>query len=237
MAVYRGFGAGLIVAGTMFQTEITAWMTHLSPLANWGGLSTDAWTAVGTIAAAAVTFVTLMVTIVISWRSNKELRKERDEALAAAQLAEAYQIQVLGDVNTVVVNHGQYTVTHIEACLIIKDCPPVPFTSRTRVLGTQGLVAELLEGVPTELTDTKLGAHSGALAPWDAGLRFVVNAGDVANLANAYPVVSWTDRWNNRWEHRLGHVEKIEDRTRRTRAAFSRIICRRRPPNSRTGQQ
>lgn len=229
MAAFRGFGAGVMVAGTWFQAETTAWTTHLRPLADWGGLSTDAWTAVGTIAAAVVTLVTLMVTIVISWRSNKKLRKERDETLAAEQLAEAYQIQVIGDVNTVVVNHGKYTITHIEAWLTLKDGTAVAFPSRTRVLGAQGLAAELLVGVPTQLTGIKPGDHSDTLAQWDAGLRFAVDAGDIANLANAYPIVHWTDRWDNRWEHRLGNVKKIEDRPRGNRAAVRRIISRRRP--------
>jgi hypothetical protein len=210
VTAFRDFGAGVFV-GARFQAEITARTTHLPPLAEWGGLSTDAWTAIGTIAAAAVTLVTLMVTIVISWRSTKKLRKERDETLAAEQLAEAYQIQVIGDVNTVVVNHGKYTITHIEASLILKDGPPAAFPVRTRVLQAQGLAAELIQGVPTELTGTKPGDHSDTLAPWDAGLRFVVDASDIANLANAYPVVRWTDRWDNRWEHRLGHVTKIKD--------------------------
>jgi hypothetical protein len=228
VTAFRDFGAGVTAAGTRFHAEITAWTTHIRPLANWGGLSTDAWTAVGTIAAAAVTFVTLMATIVISWRSNKKLRKERDETLAAEQLAEAYQIQIIGDVNTVVVNHGKYTITHIEAWLAVKDGPPVAFPSRTRVLQEQGLAAELLRGVPKQLTGTKPGDHSDTLAPWDAGLRFAVDAGDIANLANAYPVVHWTDRWDNRWEHRLGHVNKIEDRPRRNRAAARQMIGRRR---------
>jgi len=189
-------------------------VAHSRPLADWGGLSTDAWTAVGTIALAAVTFVTLIVTIVLSWRSDRQLRAERGKALAAEQLAEAYAVQIAGDATTLVVNHGKYTITDVEAWLTLARGIEA-FPSRTRVLGLRGLDAELTEGVTPQLDGTTPDAHSDILAPWDAGLRFVVQvtAIDVAThgtLAGAYPVVRWTDRWGNRWEHCLGRVQKID---------------------------
>jgi hypothetical protein len=210
-----------------FQTGMITRMPHPRPLADWGGLSTDAWTAIGTIALAAVTLITLITTIVISWRSDKQLRVEQGEALAAEQLAEAHAVQVVGDATTLVVNHGKYTITDVDAWLTLAKGTQA-FPSRTRVLGLRGLDAELTDGVPAHLDGTTPDAHSDILAPWDAGLRFVVQVTDIdlathGTLAGAYPVVRWTDRWGNRWEHCLGHVRKAEGPPARRGRALVRL--------------
>src|SRR5579859_3562539 len=91
-------------------------------VAGFGGLSTDSWTAIGTIALAVVTLVTLIATIVISWRSDKQLRAERSATREAEELAEAYAIQVIGGEGTaLVVNHGKYTITEVNAQLRLAD--------------------------------------------------------------------------------------------------------------------
>jgi hypothetical protein len=214
-----------------FQAEMITGMAHPRPLADWGGISTDAWTAVGTIALAAVTFITLVITIVISWRSNKQLRAERGEAQAAEQLAEAYAVQVAGDTTTLVVNHGKYTITDVDAWLTLAKGIRT-FPKRERVLGLRDLDAELTEGVTAQLDGTTPDAHSDILAPWDAGLRFVVQVTDIdpathGTLAGAYPVVRWTDRWGNRWEHCLGRARKAESPPSGRGKTVARLLSKR----------
>jgi hypothetical protein len=135
--------------------------------------------------------------------------------LFAVPVRPRYAVQVVGDVQTVVVNHGKYTIADIDAGLKLRDGEIVKFQSRERKLGTSDLDAELLKGIPMNLVGTAPIDHSDILAPWDAGLRFIMDAITIAgNLAGAYPVVRWTDRWGNRREHQLGHVVKVEDRGR-----------------------
>jgi len=100
------------IAAAQAHTATSA--THGRPLADWGGLSSDAWTAVGTIALAGLTLITLITTIVISQRSDAQLRAERKAAEAGEQLAEAYTVQVIGAESTLIVNRGKYTITGVE---------------------------------------------------------------------------------------------------------------------------
>jgi len=182
------------------------------PLADWGGLSPDAWTALGTIALAAITLITLAATIVISQRSDRKLRRERREAQAAEQLAEAYAVQVIGGVTTFIVNHGKYTITEVSARLKLLSGELIVFHSRARFLSAQGLNDKLLGGISLELEGNSASDYSDILAPWDAGVRFAVDPAKTAgSLPGSHPVARWTDRWGNRWQHELGRVMQLKD--------------------------
>jgi hypothetical protein len=194
----------------------TALAVQSHPIADWHGISSDGWTAIGTIALAGATLVTLLATIVLARLSDRHARLERTEALEAEQLAEAYAIQVIGsDTTAFIINHSKYTITDIDGRLKLRSGASKEFTSRTRFLDTHKVDKKLIDGIPVELAGTAPAVHSDILAPWDAGLRLQVDpvvealAEKPVTLVGAYPVIRWTDRWDNRWEHELGHVTKF----------------------------
>lgn len=182
------------------------------PLADWHGISPDAWTAIGTIALAGATLIALLVTIILALLSGKQVRKERSEVLEAEQLAEAYAIQVIGSETTaLIVNHGKYTISGVDARIRLKRGGDAEFTSRTRFLDTHEVDQKLIDGIPVALRGTTPAAHSDILAPWDAGLRLELDPAQAGvTLIGAYPVVRWTDRWDIHWEHELGHVKRVK---------------------------
>jgi hypothetical protein len=183
------------------------------------------WTASGTLALATMTLAVVITTIVITLQDRRHADK-RD------QLTEAYSIQViLGERNTgspvkrhrraapasakrlsaIVINHGRYTITGIEAQLWLVDngsYKPVPFAAQERVPGTKDLDAKLRGGMESLLEGMM---HADRLTPWDLGLRFESDPISTAQLPGVYPVVRWADRWGTHWEHRRGEVTKIRD--------------------------
>jgi hypothetical protein len=197
-------------------THLAAWTvgTHPSPSSSAstkaGGIPSDELTAYGTLALAALTFITLVTTIIISSRGTRRLRVERQEAQDRERLGEAYSVQVIGAATTVIVNHGKYTISRVEARLRLSNGSLIEFSSRTRVLDTQK--------VPSDLrADSSMGLESisrpDILTPWDIGLRFVKDPTEISGLIDAYPVVRWRDRWGICWEHRLGNAKVIEPST------------------------
>lgn len=173
-----------------------------------GSTSWDELTAVGTLALAAVTLITLLATIAIAWRSDRQLRAERREMQGREQLAEAYAVRVLFGANvTIVVNRGKYTITKVEARLRLGDGTLAEFLSQERLLDIKGLDEELRADATSGLDSI---SHADLLTPWDLGLRFIKGPTVTDGLLGAYPVVRWTDRWGARWEHRLGDARTIK---------------------------
>jgi hypothetical protein len=191
------------------EAHIATLATHGDSLADWAGLSSDAWTAVGTIALAGITLITLLVTIVISLRSDAKLRRERKEAQAGEWLAEAYAVQVIGTEKTLIVNRGKYTITGVEGRLKLRDAKLVEFQARSRFLNATGPEV-LIQGIPTVITGMSEINDSDILAPWDAGLLLLVDPATAQiSVAGSHPVIRWTDRWGNRWQHEKGDIKKV----------------------------
>jgi hypothetical protein len=156
-------------------------------------------------------------------RSDRQLKEERALELHREQFAEANAVQVLyaADVPTsldvrtialdvsrvtgggqdsvlVMVNHGRYTITGIDALWVFRGGRTKKFAEWERLSRMGDLDPRLLAGVEV-LTDV----HQ--LSPWDLGLR--INSGPMADM----PIVRWTDRWGTRWEHRRGGVRLVRD--------------------------
>ena len=159
--------------------------------------------------------------------SQAQLEEERRIARDREQWSEAYAVQVaLGErsaadpgegappasrLGGIVVNHGHYTITGIEARIRLAGGGGpslVPFAGSERVPCTADLDERLRNGM-SGLLEALM--HSDRLSPWDIGLRFWSDPISSAQFPGAYPVVRWTDRWGTRWEHRLGQVRQIED--------------------------
>jgi hypothetical protein len=168
-------------------------------------LSADALTAFGTLALAFLTLATLVTTVVITWRGNRQLRAERKAAQQRDSLAEAYAVEVTGVATTVLINHGRYTISAIAAKLRTKGGVLLDFEKAERLLGTAGTAADLG-------ADSALEAmfQPDILTPWDAALRFTIRPEDISDLVGAYPVVRWTDRSGTRWQHQQGTVACID---------------------------
>jgi hypothetical protein len=159
-----------------------------------------ALTAIGTFVLAAITLVTLLATVVMAWRSGRQVR-------SAEQLTEANAIQVIfGGMVTIVINRSRYTIVNIEARVSLDNGVLSEVTGQ-RLLNLDGIGASLTAGA-TPKPETVSRPH--VLTPWDTGLRLVCESS--TSFMGAYPIVRWTDRWGTRWEHRRGDARPIKSR-------------------------
>ena len=163
--------------------------------------------------------------------SAAQLAEERRIAQEREQLTEAYAVQVLmGERDTgevadrttgqpvplrrvaaIIINHGRYTITHVEAQLRLSSggSPSlVPFDMSERVPQTEDLDDRLRAGM-SGLLEAMM--HGDRLTPWDLGIRFESDPMSSAQFPGAFPVVRWRDRWGTCWEHRRGEVRQIRD--------------------------
>jgi len=180
---------------------------------------TARWTAIGTLALAAVTVAAIVTTIIITAQDRRRADKRE-------QYAEAYKVRVLQAerdagrptdevyeelsgslkrLGAIITNGGAYTITGIEARLRLSDRSVAKFGGSERVTGTRDLDPRLTDGMTGLL---EAASHGDMLAPWDVGLRFY---SDPKPITPWYPIIRWTDRWGKRWEHRLGDVRPIKD--------------------------
>lgn len=201
-------GSPLIIRFRTYPTIPTPRVRHLplpSPTLSAGGLSTDALTAYGTVALAALTLLTLVTTVIVSRHGERQLRAEREEVQDQESLAEAYAVQVVGIATVIVINHGRYTISDIAARLRTRDSQAIEFEHSERIVRVSSEAAGLG-------ADSALDAdfQPDILTPWDAALRFSVDPAHINDLVGAYPIVRWSDRRNTRWEQRRGRIEKID---------------------------
>lgn len=183
---------------------------------------TDVMTAFGTVGAV---IVAVGIALVTDWRSRNQIAEERRLALEREQLAQAYLVQVVlgqhirpdpeaGDedpsevrrVAVMVVNHGSFTITTIEAQLCTEDSM-IPYSYKER----RASLAKVPELLATGYYRRMEQPLSNVLTPFDEGIRFQTDDIHTRHLINAYPVVRWTDQWGTRWEHKKGVVHRITD--------------------------
>jgi hypothetical protein len=191
-------------------------------------VSSGAWTAIGTIALAAVTLAVIITTIAITIQDRR--RADRRE-----QYAQADAVQVLlgarqtGDPSddsddsdrrdgpltkrlvAIVVNHGQYTITRLEARagLSAAGNPSlIPLRVRPSRPGARNL-DDSLRTIWSQLESLMPPAQQ--LTRWDQDIVFESDPVNDGQVAGAYPVVRWTDRWGNRWEHKRAEVRQTKD--------------------------
>jgi len=161
--------------------------------------------------------------------SRAQIDEERRIARDREQWAEAYAVQVVPaelpppephwemmgmcPMAVMVVNHGKFTITGVEARFSPDGTSVVPYSSYTRLSGFLNVPKDLrgkwndCKDVPTE------SAMEGVLTPWDTGIRFESTGEGVleVHVMGPYPLVRWTDRWGTRWEHRRGEVRQVRD--------------------------
>jgi hypothetical protein len=199
--------------------------------ADWTAVGTIGLAVVTLIAVV----TTIIITSQDRERADKQLGGERERsdndrchARDREQLAEAYQVEVaLGQkaagepkepvyeepddsvrqLAALVVNHGSYTISGIEARFIINGKDPISPASDTRLGGYDKLPARLQAG-HERMEDTRFG---DVLTRWDVGMRFKSYPVPERDLVDAYPVVRRTDRWGTRWQHQRGEVRQVKD--------------------------
>jgi hypothetical protein len=178
-------------------------------------------------------------------RSNRLLKEERENSRAQIeeerrlarereQLTEAYAVLIISarswpketDAShdpddplmcpmAIMVNHGHYAITGIDARFI--DGGKI-----YRLVSTQHLSAFLrlpaklrgklpagLQWASDEVVPWPENLDVVTLAPQDPGLRLFGPALRTTELLLAYPLVRWTDRWGTRWEYRRGEVRQV----------------------------
>ncbi len=185
----------------------------------------DIMTAVGTVAVAVAAVWVALWTDRRSWR---QLRDERRVAVEREQRTEAYSVQVVpaymsadgpadrsGDPDgpvwrlaVMVVNHGYYTITGVEAQFSLDGRGSLIQPQRSEYVSG---FAELPKALRGDWAGSPAYAMQDVLTPRGTGIRFESPAVPVSVLANPYPLVRWTDRWGARWEHRRGEVRRVGD--------------------------
>ncbi len=185
---------------------------------------TDILTAVGTVGAVVAA---VGIALWSDWRTRTQLADERRRALEQEQLGEAYLVQVVSayqhvgaapdrgaDVKgavrvlaAMVINHGRYTMTGVEAQFVLRAASGLVRPQRSvSVPSIDDLHAEMRGGWAASAGY----ATEDVLTP-QGGIRFESAAVPEHALGNPFPVVRWTDRWGQRWEHRRGVVQRIRE--------------------------
>jgi hypothetical protein len=147
--------------------------------------------------------------------SRGQLVEERQLALDREQFAEACQVQVVQAeawtkhgpepynepdpsvraLVAIVVNHGAYVITRVEAQFHLHSNSGGSFVGRDRTEWLSGF-ADLPEGLQRGLAGApEYSASLDRLAPWDVGIRFQTDSIATKFTLGWYPVVRWTDRW------------------------------------------
>lgn len=160
--------------------------------------------------------------------SQAQIEEERRIVREREQLAEAYTVQVvLGErtggerdevyaeplsddvkvLAVMVVNHGSYTITRVEARFSYDGKSLVSHAGYERLPGFHEAPERLRAG----WSASPERAMYGVLTPWDLGMRFESDEVHVKFLSSPYPLVRWTDRRGTRWEHRRGEVRHVRE--------------------------
>ena len=135
------------------------------------------------------------------------LRDPTIEVLTTPKLENPYSVWVdLMHLAAVIVNRGAYTITRVEAQLSPDGRSLLAYRGQIRVSSFAAPVGQAKEGFEA----APEAAMHASLTPWNAGLRFEVDAIDRKHPKNPYPVVRWTDRWGTRWENKRGEVRQVD---------------------------
>lgn len=165
---------------------------------------------------------------------REQLEEERRIAREREQLAQAYAVQVVlteqpagGDVfwndftparqvdgveaevkrlAVMVVNHGAYTITRVEAQFCIGNSMQQPRRYQ-RVTGFE-VVPEILRAGFYPSPERPL---RGVLTPFDEGIRFETDDIHEDHLVTPYPIIRWRDHWGTFWEHKRGVVRQVSE--------------------------
>ena len=168
--------------------------------------------------------------------SDERLREERQQATDREKLAQAYAVMVIGamahdpevDVDrpaypkgkarlrtasnpaVIIVNHGDYPITKIDAKFGAADSAPETYlSSHSAGPPYVGLDQTLTYGLALPMSSFWRRSNDLRLTPTEPGLR--LDGDSLAPAANPYVIVRWTDHWGTRWEHQDGQVRQVTE--------------------------
>ena len=204
---------------------------HVSPAA---AMSAAAWTAVGTIALAVLTFAAVATTIVVTVQdrrrtdaqlarqlehSETQMREERARVQEGEQQASAWAVEIVpgtdgldesdtSSMTVLVSNLSTRTIVRIEA----KFSPDgINLVRGARAEHLHKRIVDDSRHPYFSVPDGRFGvAYNGILTPGSC-MRFWSDEVADKNLKAPYPVVRWTDSLGQRWEHKKGEVRKISE--------------------------
>jgi hypothetical protein len=149
---------------------------------------------------------------------------ERDRAWEQERLAEAWSVEIvagrmppepgitsepgqpIGRPVVVVINHGRYTITQVDA-RFSPDGKSIVGRSQTEASWD---VSRLPPDLANSLDGPIGQAYLGVLTP-GTGMRFLGDTLLVSVLRSTFPLVRWTDRSGTRWEHKQGDVRQLRE--------------------------
>jgi hypothetical protein len=164
--------------------------------------------------------------------ANERLQQERQVAQDREQWAEAYLVQVtparaavappakqpadepvepvepVERPVVIVVNHGRYTITRIQAQLCTGGNSLTGYGKTEHLSSWFNLPEELR---PQGIWDARSVGLGNTLTPMDLGLRYTSDVMAVKFLVGSYPIVRWTDRWGTCWQHKQGDVHQVAE--------------------------
>jgi hypothetical protein len=187
-------------------------------------VSSGAWTAIGTIALAAVTVVAVITNIVITRqdrrRADRQLAEERRIAQEREQFAEAYAIQVTlvkgapegegmdkaQELRVAVINHGGQTITRVEVQFSLDGVGTIGALRQTRLPVVSNVPVDV-RAIPRFVESAEARLCTDRLTPWDTGIIAETDPIEVQRLTDPRVMV----RWGTRWEQKRGDVRIIQD--------------------------
>lgn len=106
----------------------------------------------------------------------------------------------------IVVNHGRYTITRVEAQICLSGTL-TSYDTTEHFSSYYSLPDPLIRDMVWEARDRSL----STLTPADLGLRYTTDVMATKFLVGNYPIVRWTDRWGTLWEHKQGVVRQVAE--------------------------
>ena len=181
------------------------------------GLTPDWWTAIGTLALAAVTVGAVVVSIVLARQEGKRTDERIDRQMAHAeksrrkdqQLRQAWAVVVLPrnyatgpderNLGVYVANRGDSTITKVKAKFSVGG---------RRVEAEQRSVTDSEEDDLIGHFDTRV--YDGILPPRAAFVFMNETFYKPSEIDGWFPIVRWRDWAGQVWENNLGIVRKVE---------------------------
>jgi hypothetical protein len=170
------------------------------PGSDMAGLTSADYTAIGTIGLAAVTFVTVLISIRLASREDHRAREVQAHSVQikvskGTQGVEPDRVTI----TTTIVNSGDFTITGVQAWLC---------TDWTHLVEMHNHDASEDFSGSSLMQDEAFVILKGESRVFQLSFQ-------EAKLKDPYVITWWVDRWGARWENRLSRVYRLVGASRR----------------------
>jgi HAMP domain-containing protein len=132
----------------------------------------------------------------------------RDVPLKTDKIYDEPAGQVQKRLGVMVVNHGHYAITRVEAQFSFQGNDLRAAVRSSRV---HGIVSPFPQQGGYTWQPVSDQMASTTLQPWDRGMLVEAPDTDPSFVTSPHAIVRWTDRWGTRWEYKHGSARHIND--------------------------